>query len=360
MAKPRTKLILSDLHLGFGPYNADGSRNLLEEFHYDRPFAELMEYYCAGDYARAEVELIFNGDILNHLHTTPDDPDCDLLTERVALERTQKILAGHPQFFDALAQFAQHPHRRIVYLMGNHDLGIAWPKVQQLLKSRIHPDLCFYLDCYETDGIHVEHGNRFFADNRVDLQNLYWTRGEAEPVLKMPWGSFFAIHFINALKKDRPYMGKVFPFKNYLKWALFQDTGFALRTIVRLIVYFLKLNFAGDPKRNFSLFDTWKILREFSFPLHLDLEAKKLLTSLEKIRFVGFGHTHHARYRQFGQTKEYINTGSWNDLIGLDVGSLGQQLRWTFAEVSIGPDGHFEAQLKKWKGSYRVVEDFLG
>lgn len=358
MAKTRTKIILSDLHLGFGSLNSDGSRNLLEEFHYDSQFTQLLDYYSSGAYANQEVELILNGDILNHLHTDPTDQDCDSLTERVALERTEKIIAAHPDFFDAVSAFGRRGGRKIVYLMGNHDLGVAWPRVQQRLKERIHPDLIFYLDDYETDGLHIEHGNHFLADNRVDLENLFLTRGEAEPVLKMPWGSFFVIHFINPLKKERPYIGKVFPFKMYLGWALFHDTFFALKTMARLAAYFLKINFIRNPKRNFSLLDTWKILREFSFPMKLDKEAKKILEKKD-LRFVSFGHTHHACYRQFALGKEYINTGSWNDLIGLDVGTLGHQLRLTFAEVTLEPDGTCKASLKEWKGAYRVVEDIL-
>lgn len=369
MARPRYKIILSDLHLGFGPYNADGSRNLLEEFHFDRQFVELLQHYSNGDYAKAEVELILNGDILNHLHTTPEDPNCDALTEPVALERTQAILKGHPIFFDALAEFAKQPHRSVVYLMGNHDLGVAWPKVQQLLKERIHSELKFELEAYETEGIHIEHGNRFVADNRIDIDNLFLTRGQKEPVLKMPWGSFFAIHFINPLKKERPTIGKVFPFKMYLMWSLLHDTRFALKTILRLVVYFLKINFIRDPKRSFSFWDTWKILGEFSFPLFLDRQAQRILKERNDIRFVSFGHTHHPCYRQFGnpprgKAKEYINTGSWNELIGLELGSLGRQLRLTFAEIHLGAagsptQGEFYAKLKEWKGSYRPVEEMV-
>lgn len=357
--RPRYKIILSDLHLGFGPFNPDGSRNLLEEFHYDTQFAELLKYYCSGDYEKAECELVLNGDILNHLHTTPEDSSCDSLTEKVALERTQTILKGHPKFFEALSEFARRPGRNIVYLMGNHDLGIAWPKVQKLLQGHIHPELKFFLQPYNKDGIYIEHGNSFLADNRVDLENLFLTKGQVEPVLKMPWGCFFVIHFINPLKRERAYIGKVFPFRHYLRWALFQDTRFALKTISHLIAYFLKINFVRDPRRNFSLLDTWKILREFSFPIMLDHSAKKILLSHPSLKFVSFGHTHHARYRQFAPGKEYINTGSWNELIGLDVGNLGRQLAFTFAELCFHEDGNFRCQLRAWKGSYREVEDVL-
>lgn len=359
MSKTFYKIIVSDLHLGNGPFNPDGSRNILEEFHYDAPFAEFLAYYTQGSYAKAPVELILNGDILNHLAVYPEDPDADELTERVALERTEAILAGHPKFFDALNAFAREPNHSIVYLAGNHDIGVAWPKVQQRLQARIHPSLRFFLDCYQVDGLHVEHGNRFLADNRVDLANLFLTRGEPEPVLKSPWGNFFVIHFINPLKKERPYIGKVYPFKMYLEWALMHDTFFALKTIFRLIAYFLKLNFTRDPKKNFSFKDTWKILREFSFPLNLNKAAKKILFGKPGVRFVSFGHTHHPVYLQFAPGKEYINTGSWNELIGLDIESLGKQLRFTFAEIVSKSDGDFRATLKQWKGTYREVTDIL-
>lgn len=357
MGRQRYKVVLSDLHLGPGPFHEDGSRNLTEEFFYDDLFVELLEYYCSGAYAGAEVELILNGDILNHLNTSADEPDADFLSERVTLERTQAILRGHPKFFDALAAFARKPNRSIVYLIGNHDIGVAWPGVQNLLKERIYPQLRFALDHYQADRIHVEHGNRFQADNRIDLDNLFLTRGREEPVLKIPWGSFFVIHFINPLKKERPYIGKVYPFRLYLRWALIHDTFFALKTVARLVFYFLKLNFSRDPRRNFSLFDTWKILRKFSFPYSLEKEARKILFANPDIRLVTFGHTHHAAYRQFAPGKEYINTGSWNDLIGLDLDSLGKQLRLTFAEIICGGDGTLRASLKQWRGMPRVLSE---
>src|SRR3989338_5695435 len=170
MARQLYKIILSDLHLSSGALNEDGTCNLTEEFFYDDQFAELLGYYCSEAYAKADVELIFNGDALNHLNTSADEPEADFLSERITLERTEAIIEGHPKFFDALADFARKPNRSVVYLMGNHDIGVAWPKVQQLLKERVGSNLRFILDCYE-----------------VDLDNLYLTRGREEPVLKMPW-----------------------------------------------------------------------------------------------------------------------------------------------------------------------------
>jgi len=358
MPKPRTKIILSDFHLGFGARDAQGERNILEEFYYDRQFAELLRYYSSGDYEKGSVELIINGDFLNHLHVFPDEPFADSLTERVTLERTEKIIAGHPVVFDALKKFLEQPGHSIVYLMGNHDLGIAWPKVQQQLKARIGSSLRILLDFYQEGGVYVEHGNRFSADNSLDLGNLFLTRGQPEPVLRMPWGGFFVIHFLNRIRRERPYVGRVYPFILYLKWALIHDFRFAVRTIYQMLAYFFRINFIRDPRRNFRFRDTWKIASGYHFPEHLDRHAKKILFDNPEIKVVSFGHTHQALYRQFAAGKEYFNTGTWNELVSLDVANMGKNLQFTFVEVTLH-EGKIQPALKEWKGEYREVEEVM-
>lgn len=354
----RYKIVVSDFHLGFGLHDADGERNLLEDFFCDLQFVELLQYYSKGDYAKAEVELVLNGDFLNHLHAHPDEPFADSLSERVSLERTEKIIAGHSAVFAALKEFLAASNHTMIYLMGNHDLGVAWPKVQQLLKDQIGNKLRIELDPYQTDGIHIEHGNRFSSDSRLDTEDLFVTRGQPEPVLKMPWGCFFVIHFINRIRRERPYVGRIYPFNLYLRWALFHDTRFALRTIYQMLAYFLKMNFIRDPRRNFRLRDTWKIAGSYQFPERLDREAKKILMEHKEIKVVLLAHTHQALYRQFALGKEYLNSGTWDELISLDVASMGKSHRLTFVEVAI--EGNtVRPALREWKGAYREVEEVM-
>src|SRR3954464_7374982 len=81
-SKPRFKLVVSDFHLGKGRYFADGTQNILEDFVYDREFADFLTFYRTGTYLDSEVELILNGDILNLLQMDTYGVHTHLITER--------------------------------------------------------------------------------------------------------------------------------------------------------------------------------------------------------------------------------------------------------------------------------------
>src|SRR5207248_667068 len=103
MAEPgrrRYKVVVSDFHLGKGRYFRDGSQNILEDFIYDREFAEFLDYHRSGTFADAEVELILNGDILNLLQIDTYGVHTHLITERSVVRAVEKIVAGHPEFFE--------------------------------------------------------------------------------------------------------------------------------------------------------------------------------------------------------------------------------------------------------------------
>ena len=358
MSRDLYTLIVSDFHLGFGVHTESGDRNILEDFFYDDLFVEFLQYHSQGEFAKAKVELVLNGDFLNHLHAHQNDLNADYLTEKACWDRTDNIIKGHPKVFQALNLFLKNSNHSIVYTMGNHDVGLAWPKVQGLLREVIGEELKIVLSYYRPGAIHVEHGNYFLPDNAVDLNNLFLTRGEPEPVLKLPWGSFFTMHFINKIRGERPYIGKVYPFSLYLKWALIHDFRFAVKTLFQMFSYFLRINFIRDPRRNFHFRDTLKIAFGYKFPQNLDRFAKRILRKHKELKVVVFGHTHQALYRQFAPGKEYLNSGTWNELISLDVASIGKSLRFTYVEILSRGD-QVKPALKEWKGSYREVVEVM-
>src|SRR5574338_1241636 len=155
MGEPRLKLIVSDFHLGKGPYREDGSVNVLEDFRADAKFVQFLDYHCQGEWAGGEVELVANGDIFNLLSVDLDGRMHDRITERLSVEKTEAILCGHTALFDALARFAATPGRRVTFLMGNHDPGLLFPGVQAALSRRLGAAIRFPLDAYDFDGVHV-------------------------------------------------------------------------------------------------------------------------------------------------------------------------------------------------------------
>ena len=273
----RYKLVVSDFHLGKGRTLSNGRLNYLEDFFFDDKFIEFLNYHQTGSFADAEVELICNGDFFNHLQTDPEDPLPDVLDEKIAVLRTRDILAGHPAFFKALAQFAQAPHHSITFTLGNHDPGLLFPAVQSELRKALGERVKVIIGPYRFDGVHVEHGNQYFADNAYNTSRYFLTRDLPAPIVNLPWGSYFVIHYLNKVKKERPYFDKIYPFKFYLRWALIHDTVFAMRSLAKIIFYFIWLRFRHDPHRRSSFLRTLQIIKEIPLGPRLDVQAKRLL-----------------------------------------------------------------------------------
>ena len=360
MSRPKIKLVVSDFHMGKGPHFANGERNYLEDFFYDQKFAEFINFYCTEECEKAEIELIINGDFFNHLQVDPRELYPELMTERVTVARTGAIIDGHPKVFEALKKFAAAPNHKIIFMIGNHDIGLFYPSVQRQVvdciggQTRVHN-----MPQYVTDGVVIEHGNEQVAENWVDFQHPFITKDVSEPIINLPWGDLFVIRFLNRVKRARPYIDKVFPFKQYLKWALLHDTLFALKASAIGLWYFLQVFLGIGENKKFRDKRMFKIVKEFSFPVKMHRAAKRVITSHPECRIVVFGHGHHATQRQFKDGREYYNTGIWNEMISFDVGTFGRSLRFTFVEIRYDRDNIPKGQLKEWKGCYREIEDVV-
>lgn len=355
----KIKLVVSDFHLGAGHRNPDGSVNLLEDFFHDREFIEFIQYYSSGHFENSEVELILNGDFFNLLMIDYDEIDQDVLTELVVIRRMRRILEGHRATMNALRYFQSLASKSLTFVMGNHDPGILFPSVQELIRSYTGEATRFYLESYEFDGIYVEHGNQYETANRFNREQYFLKEGLPEPVLNQPWGTLFLVHVINDIKRRKPHFDKVLPFGDYLKWLLIYDFRFGMRVIWKIIKFFFKSNFRNDPRRNNSFAQTLKILLEAPVFPDLDLSAQQILMTREDIHTVIFGHNHRPVFRQFGPGKEYINTGTWNEMTHLEVDRLGVRLACTFALVEYLDPRIPRASLKVWKGKrkqYREVD----
>ena len=70
------------------------------------------------------------------------------------------------------------------------------------------------------------------------------------------------------------------------------------------------------------------------------------------------GHTHIALYREYPGGRVYVNTGTWNHVTSLDVGSLGRLVRLTYAYLELDPEsGRWQPHLREWRGYHRMVEE---
>ena len=357
--KRRYKLIVSDFHLGKGRYFRDGTQNILEDFVYDREFAEFLDYHRQGDFKDAEVELILNGDILNLLQIDTWGIHTHLITERAVTRAVERIVAGHPEFFQALRRWGQTQGHGISYVVGNHDVGMLWEGPRKAFSVACGVEVKFYDVAYNFDGVYVEHGQQYERFARIDLKRPFISRGLPEPVLNLPWGSLFTAVLLPAIKQERPHVDKVRPFSTFLIWCVIHDFFWGMRTIamiLRFVVDTILLKSRYHIRHGVEA--SFDLLREISIYPNYDKIAFKLLEERDDIHTVIFGHTHILRYRQWREGKEYFNEGSWNEVTNLDLNEYGTRTRLTYAFVDCGvplANGEYrpKTRLKEWKGLWK-------
>lgn len=354
----RLKLIVSDLHLGRGARTETGTLNILEDFHHDQKFAEWINHYSSGEFSDSEIELIFNGDILNLIQCDYHGHYPVILTEEVSCEKVRSIIAGHPVFFAALKRFVNHPHHTITYILGNHDQEMFWNNAREILERSVGSPIEWKNFHYQIDGMHIEHGHQYEAVNRVDPNRPFLTSGLPEPILNLPWGTLFTIQFLMKIKGRRPALDKVRPFRALLWWSIVHDTWLTISSLSKLCAYFISTRFSKNRYRQSSLKTTLKILKEASIFPDLSSAAKQILRSPE-IHTVIFGHSHVYRVLPVTDGKQYINTGTWTDVISMDIENFARQNRLTYVRVDY--DGNKATpSLRHWIGKIPVEEEAVG
>lgn len=357
MSEARFKIIVSDMHLGKGRALPDGTINPLEEFYYGEKFIEFLNYYSSGEYRDAEVELVINGDFLNFLQVDYHGHFLSVITESVAIVVLKSIIEGNKKVFEMMRRFAAMPGKSITYIVGNHDQAMLWPGTREFLDETIGHSIKYKNLVYFFDGVHIEHGHMHEAANRFDTRRFFLKKDLPEPILNLPFGSHFFIDFVLKVKQKYPHIDKVRPFKRLIRWTLLNETWFTIKTMTKLFGYLIKSIFRRDPTRQVSFKRVVEILFESAiFP---DLsESARLILNDPKVHTVIFGHSHVYKYRQWGQNKQYFNTGTWTELTSLDIPNIGLITKLTYVLIDYDQDRP-RSRLKEWKGFHRIEEDVV-
>lgn len=355
MAK-KIKLVISDLHLGKGRI-VGGKINPLEEFYFEDKLVEFIDYYGSGKYQDSEVELVINGDFLNFLQIDYKDHFLTVVTEDVASKVLAGIISGQKKVFDAFKEFLTMPGKSITYIVGNHDQAMLWPKLRAQLNEAVDGQIRFKNIAYNFDGIHIEHGHMHEAANRIDPKRFFVKKDLPEPVLNLPFGSYFFINFVMKVKQHYPHIDKVRPFGKLIRWALINETWFTIKTFFQLLYFFTFASLKKHPTMKFSFKKVLQIFFESAIFPDLSDSAHRILRH-ESVNTVIFGHSHVYDYRQWGPDMQYFNTGTWTELTSLDVKSLGKITKLTYVFIEYKGEDPI-CRLKEWRGYHRVEEDVV-
>ena len=233
-------IVLSDVHLceaePTDPERPLWKRFKQRELFIDDCFARFLDY--VQGVAEGSVELVFNGDLLDFDSVTvlPDEPGFRVSwlerlrglgpEEPKSLFKVQRILQDHPVWFDAVRDFLGAGHR-VIFVIGNHDLELHWPSVQQAVLEAIDPDgtlrervrFCEWFYISNGDTL-IEHGNQFdayclCADPVHPLVQL-----RSEPRVRLPFGDLAQRYMLNGMGLFNPYVEESFirPAGEYIKF----------------------------------------------------------------------------------------------------------------------------------------------
>jgi UDP-2,3-diacylglucosamine pyrophosphatase LpxH len=364
MAQPSYKIIISDCHLSGGRI-FEGALNPHEDFHFDEEMCALFRHFSTGLYGEGpdgpvEVELFINGDYFDFLNVPYQGEFEDVITEEMSVFKAEAIIKGHPTVMAALRDFASRPGKKITYLIGNHDADLFFPRVRETIIRAWDPEgnfpsekvtLIADTDHVKWGAVEVHHGNQFEAVHVLNFEKPLLESFNEQPVLNIPWGSFYVLKIVNRLKIEREYLDKVRPVRAFVIIGLLTDPWFTIRYAFLTAFYFLKTRFVYSSKRRATLKVTAKIMKEQTsqFLLDLEREARVLLDEHPDVKTVIFGHTHKPVNKVWPDGKQYINTGTWTKMINLDWRSLGTQYALTFAFIKIA-DGKSQCELRQWQG----------
>lgn len=217
-------VILSDIHLAdaepLNPRRPYWKAFKRKEFFVDDDFAKLLRHLSAQ--AQEPAELVLNGDIFDfdtvmEMPPLPPRPVHWLMRLRglrseewMSRFKMDCIVRDHPVWFSALGEFVGHGHR-VVFVIGNHDLELLWPAVQQQARVAmgLPPDdpgvvFCnwFYLSGGDT---FVSHGNQYdpYCSVPDPVNPLILVGGQ--PRVRIPFGDLANHYMLNGMGYFNPH-----------------------------------------------------------------------------------------------------------------------------------------------------------
>ena len=312
--------------------------NPLEDLPDDMPLAELTKELVRRYSGRAGiVRLKLLGDTF--------DPHAVLWAgglggpphEAVAVIKLKKIMAGHPMAMNALADFVSQPNCRLDIFIGNHDLFLVWPQVQQRLIRRLagnDPEKVKRIrfigrkDNFRENfcGILYYHGMNSEGQNTVHAKTAIlghrFGKKLKRPVLNEPYGSHLTTRLVYKIKLHHNWIGRMANYRSIFRNAAIHDWGWVAYVLVATAwTYIYHAFFAlWHIRRKARLKDMVRVIGQAVTNEGVDGYARKLLKRKE-YKAVVLGHSHEWR-QESSQNGTYINTGTWGLIFRLEEPEL--------------------------------------
>lgn len=209
-------VVISDIHLANGQPDMVSNPAVLTQF-----INQLPSLFPVDNKIDEKLELVIAGDFIDYLNIQEysawtGDPAQAVKKLTDVTDRSQ-----FAPVFDALAQHVRRGHR-LTILLGNHDVELALPQVQDALLCRLGAsphEVLYVMDgrAYRLGSARIEHGNRYDDANANDWTGLRaivsaLSRNESPTVdLEISAGSKLVIKVVNPLKDTYPFVNLLQP-----------------------------------------------------------------------------------------------------------------------------------------------------
>lgn len=333
----RLIVIMSDIEMGAG--------GVLDDFpHSEWLGARLRQYRQTHD---GPLDLVFNGDTFDFLKTSVHGDYPTRITEGVALAKLARVERAHPDFFSALRSILEDQASTVHFLLGNHDMELAFPAVQAALSGWLGGAVHFPGFSLEFGELHIEHGMQ--ADSLFRVEDPVFLTHKGESVLALPWGSVALIDVALPLQ-DRLYdLDRVKPRQRVLD---------LLPEVKDLLVnaywqywtqdWWQDYWTGVDPSKRMS----WTLLREVGYrfrtqdlELRFDGHYRRLLERRDDLRVCVVGHVHQPAMTTWLDRRVLIS-GCLRDEFAIDEdGVIERRIPKSWAEVRMDGDRVLSAQL---------------
>jgi UDP-2,3-diacylglucosamine pyrophosphatase LpxH len=346
-------LVVSDFHIGKGKFLKNGQINVMEDFHEDERFLEMISYYSTGDFYAKKVHLVLNGDILNLIAIDHYGVFSHVIDEPMTIKAINNIYNGHKLFFRALGEFLSAPNKKITYVIGNHDSAMYFKNAQKCFSDLVGHEVDF-ADNVRVHGVHIEHGHRFDPINTVPRDQIFLEDLKGQKILNYPWGSLFAIMVLPRLKKERPYVDKVRPMNSYIKWCFFHDISFFLKSMGMIFKSVIEISIKKGFFQHKSIWSIYKLFRQVAIYPRYGNKARRIMKRKPFIHTVIMGHSHLREWRRFPEGKVYVNSGTWTIIPSVDVAQHPgvKQLSYVYVDVHDQSGYVNELHLNSWQGQW--------
>lgn len=236
--KARHTLVVSDIHLTEAeaphPHLPLWKRYKRAEYFVDAAFGawlQNMQKSCEGP-----IELVLNGDIFDFdaVMARPNDDRFPVSwvekarglspEEPKSLFKMERILADHSLWCRTMGDFVRAGHR-VVFVIGNHDLEVHWPAVQNAIIDafKISPEerqnVIFTEWFFISNGdTLIEHGNQYDSYCMCTNPLFPTIRKNKKDLIRLPFGNLANKFMLNGMGLFNPHVqtGYIMGFREYM------------------------------------------------------------------------------------------------------------------------------------------------